>query len=85
MKQQKNGGWAAVWSTLYLVGAVCLLLAVCGHCYPHLGQTVRETIAGATDGPAREAFGVFAEGLMEEEPVREVLARSYEVLTGDAS
>ena len=70
-------------SAVYLLLAVCILLGVCSYCYPQIGQKARQIIAGATDSPAREAFGVLTDGLSESRPVREVLARSYEVLTGE--
>ena len=85
MKERKKGGFAVVLSTLYLVGSLCLLLAVCGHCYPECGDKLRQVIAGATDGPAREAFSVLSEGILDEQPMREVLTKSYEVLTGDSA
>ena len=83
MKEQKKGGFSAVLSAVYLVCSMCLLLLVCSHCYPQYGQKLRQVIAGATDGPAREAFSVLTQGLTERQPVKEVLSQSYEVLTGD--
>ena len=71
-------------SVIYLLAAAGLLIGVCGYCYPALEQRVRQAIAGDGDSPVREAFGVLADGLGEGKPVKDTLAESYGVLTGDA-
>jgi len=82
---RKKNGVKTFFSGIYLLLSLCLLLVVCAHCYPQAEVAVRQAIAGATDGPVQEAFGVLAEGLGEYRPVKEVLRESYEVLTGAAS
>jgi len=72
-------------STVYLLLAVCILLGVCGYCYPKVGEKARQVIAGATDSPMREAFGVLTDGLSQNRPVKEVLSQSYEVFKGEST
>ena len=79
---KKTGGFKTLVSIVYLIFAISLLLGVCGYCYPQLGQHLREVIGGTQDSPVREAFGVLADGFVEYRPAREVIAQSYEVLTG---
>lgn len=83
MSEQKHRDIRNSISIIYLLVSICLVLAVCAHCYPAVGQKLRHIIVGATDSPVREAFGVLADGLTEDKPVKEVLSQSYEVLVGE--
>ena len=82
---KKSGGFKTLVSIVYLIFAISLLFGVCGYCYPQIGEKMREVIGGAEDSPVREAFGVLADGFVEYRPAKEVIAQSYEVLTGAAS
>ena len=84
-KAKKNGVFAAVFSLLYLVAAIGLLLGVCGHCYPGLGQWVDTVIAGNDDSPVRAAFNILSEGLESGVPLKEAAQTSFAVLIGDAN
>lgn len=83
--KKKGGGFAAFISAVYLIVSVVLLFGVCGYCYPKLGERAREVVAGVESSPVKEAFGVLADGFVENRPAKEVLTESYEVLTGAAS
>ncbi len=84
MKHKPAGRFcAAFFSSLYLIAAAALLLAVCGHCYPHLGQWVRQTVGGGDHSPVREAFSTLAEELGAGNSLTDSLTHSYEVLTGE--
>ncbi len=83
MEEKKKGsGVATFCSVVYILVALCLLLGVCGYCYPSFGQRLRETAGGWEDSPVRQAFGTLADGLEAGEPVKEAFAASFEVLTG---
>lgn len=82
-EQKKEAGKKALWSTIYLLVAICLFLGVCANYYPQVGQTLRDVISGPDDSPIREAFGVLTDGLSDSRPVKEVLSQSYEVLSGE--
>ncbi|MBP3633078.1 MAG: hypothetical protein J6J43_00705 [Oscillospiraceae bacterium] len=81
---KKSGTFAKIISAICLVLSICLLIGVCGHCYPQIEQTIRQAVAGVSDNPVQEAFGVLADGLGESRPVKEVLSESYGVLIGEA-
>ena len=83
-KARKSGGFKTLASIVYLIFAISLLFGVCGYCYPQIGEKMKAVVGGAEDSPVREAFGVLAEGFVEYQPAKEVVARSYEVLTGAA-
>lgn len=85
MEDKKKGSRAATFfSVLYILAALCLLLGVCGYCYPSFGQRLREAAGGWEDSPVRQAFGTLADGLEAGEPVKEAFSASFEVLTGAA-
>lgn len=83
-EKQKRSGLATFFSILYVLAAVCMLLGVCSYCYPAVGQELRKAAAGWEDSPVRQAFGTLTEGLEEGKPVKETVAASFEVLTGEA-
>lgn len=72
-----------VLSVIYVAGALWLLLTVCGFCYPQVGESVRQALAGLEDSALQEAFGTLTEGLEAGLPVRETVAASIEVLVGE--
>jgi len=84
-KTKKTGFFAAVFSLLYLMAAVGLLLGVCGHCYPGLGRWVDTLIAGNDDSPVRAAFNTLSDGLEAGVPLKEAAQTSFAVLIGDAN
>lgn len=79
----KGNRLANVCSLIYLVAALWLLGAVCGSCYPAIGESIRHVMAGEEDGSVREAFSVLADGLERGEPIQNVIAASVEVLVGE--
>lgn len=80
MEQKERGSRAAtVLSYGAVLGALWLLLSVCGRCYPGVESWLRETLAGVETGPAREAFSVLAQELEQGEPVREALEASVAI------
>ena len=84
MEEKKKGsGVATFFAIVYMLVALCLLLGVCGYCYPSFGQRLRETAGGWDDSPVRQAFGNLADGLEAGEPVKEAFAAAFEVLTGE--
>lgn len=83
-EKEKGSRLAAFFSVLYVLAALCLLLGVCGYCYPAFGQGLRQVIGGWEDSSVRQAFGTFADGLQAGEPVKDVFAASFEVLKGEA-
>lgn len=82
--KQKGSGVATFFSVLYVLAALCLLLGVLGFCYPAFGQELRQVIGGWEDSSIRQAFGTLSDGLEAGEPVKDVVAASFEVLTGEA-
>jgi len=76
---------AGFFSVLYLIAAASLLLTVCGHCYPQLGQRIRQAVAGGEDSPVQEAFSTLTDRLEEGEGFSSALRGSYEVLIGETS
>lgn len=84
MEEKKKGsGLATFFSVLYILAALCLLMGVLGICYPAFGQEVRHAIGGWENSSIRQAFGTLADGLEAGEPVKDVVAESFEVLTGE--
>lgn len=83
-KPRKTGVFAGVCSVVYLLAAICLLLGVCGYCYPALGQWADAVIAGREDSPVREAFNTLSDGLEAGIPLKEAAQTSFAVLIGDA-
>ena len=79
-EQRKKNGLKSTLSVIYLLFAICLFLGVCGKFYPQVGDKLKTAITGKEDNPVREAFGVLTEGLGNNEPVKDVLSQSYEVL-----
>ena len=82
-EHEKSAQIKSLISGIYLLLAVCLVLGVCGYCYPQIGQKARQIISGSDNGAVQEAFGVLADGLLEKKPVKEVLSQSYEALKGE--
>jgi hypothetical protein len=72
---EKKKGAAGFISAVYLLGALVLLLWVCGNCCPR----VRQMVVGLDGSPIRDAFGVLSEGLESGEPVRETMGRTVQV------
>ena len=72
---EKKGVPARFLSGIYLLGALILLLWVCGNCCPQL----RRVITGMEDSPLRQAFGVLSEGLESGVPVRDTVERTVQV------
>ena len=72
-----------VLSVIYVLGALCLLVLVCGVCYPELAQKIRHVIGGWEGGTLQEAFGTLSDGLEAGLPVKETVEASIEVLIRD--
>ena len=84
MREKQKGNWLAnLLSVLYMVAAVCLLFAVCGCCYPRMGDQVRQMIGGWKNGPVQESFRVLTESLEAGLPMKETVKASVEVLFGE--
>lgn len=80
MEQKERGSRAStVASYAAVLGALWLLLSVCGRCCPEAEAWLRETLAGVETGPAREAFGTLAQELQEGESVPNALEASIAV------
>lgn len=80
MEQKERGSRVAtVVSYAAVLGALWLLLSVCGRCCPGVETWLRETLAGVETGPAREAFGTLAQELHEGESVPSALEASIAV------
>ena len=71
-------------SGLMVLGAVVLLVHVCGSCYPAMEHQVRQVLGGLDQGPAKQAFHVMAEGLESGESIKETLQDTVQVLFGEA-
>lgn len=84
-KKKSGSGWAAFLSGLCVLGAVALLLTVCGYCYPSVRTELQEVLAGLEHGAVRQAFGTLAEGLESGEPIRETLSETVQVLLHEKS
>ncbi len=76
---------AAFFSVLYLIAAASLLLTVCGHCYPQLGQKLRQAVAGEEHSVVQEAFSTLTERLEAGSGFSSALQESYEVLIGETA
>ncbi len=76
---------AAFFSTLYLIAAASLLFTVCGHCYPQLGQKLRQAVAGDAHSAVQEAFSTLTDRLEAGDGFSAALRGSYEVLIGETA
>lgn len=63
-----------------VLGALWLLLTVCGQCAPEATQWVRERLTGLEGSKAQAAFSVLAQGLENGEPLRQAISESVEIL-----
>lgn len=70
-------------SVCYILGAVCLLLAVCCYCYPNVEAWGRKVLSGSEDSPAKAAFAVLSDELGQGSSLKDSVVRSYEVLVGE--
>lgn len=77
--------FAAFFSVLYLIAAASLLFTVCGHCYPQLGQKLRQAVAGSEHSAVQEAFSTLTNRLEAGDGFSSALRGSYEVLIGEAA
>lgn len=84
-KKQKSSGIAVFFSVVYVLAALCLLLGVCGYCYPEIGDGLRQAVAGWEESPVREAFSTLADGLEAGLPMKDTVEASFEVLFGNAT
>lgn len=82
MKMTIGEKLAGIISGCCLFAAAAMLLYVCSHCYPQLGNYGRELLFGVDNSPAIEAFSVLADSLEDGNSIRDSFARSYEVLVG---
>ena len=84
MNDKKKGSWVmGICSIVYLMVAICLLLGVCGYCYPAIGTWSKMIISGAEDSPVREAFHVLSDGLQSGAPIKDTALESLQVLFVD--
>jgi len=83
MEESRKSCWVGtVCSFVYLLVSVCLLLGVCGYCYPSLGTWAQSVIAGAEKSPVREAFNTLSDGLEAGVSLRDAAEASFSVLIG---
>lgn len=82
MKKTFGEKFAGIISGCCLVAAAIMLLYVCSHCYPQLGNYGRKLLFGVDDSPAREAFSVLADSLEDGNSIKDSFVRLYEVLFG---
>jgi len=82
MKKTFGEKFAGNISGCCLVAAAVMLLYVCSHCYPQLGNYGRKLLFGVDNSPAKEAFSVLADSLEDGNSIKDSFVRSYEVLVG---
>lgn len=63
-----------------VLGALWLLLTVCGKFAPEMSQWVREQLTGLEGSKAQTAFSVLAQGLEQGEPLKQAVLESVEIL-----
>ena len=85
MEHRKKGSiLSGVFSFLYLLAAIRLLLGVCGYCYPEAGERVRVAISGIEDNPVRAAFNVLSDDLENGKSIKDAALASLDVIIGNA-
>ena len=82
MKKTKREKLAAAISVIYITAAFCLLVAVCTHCYPKVGEFGRRLVMGTEESPARAAFSVLTDSLERGNSLKNSVISSCEVLFG---
>lgn len=79
MRECRSGRWKSILSYGAILGALWLLVQVCGQCYPAAGQQIRETILGPAHTQIQTAFHTLTEGLADGLPIQDAVSQTVAV------